>query len=148
MKVLILTFLFFTLTAYGRELECSTPKGEFNFSVFEKSGGAAPYPGMLIAKTEWTFQGSTIYLKRNYVPCEEWIPECEYRPDSESNIAWSEVEGTRAILAQEGELPYFSRTTYAAKMTLYSLDNRPMNGLPWTTLQIWMICEEVSALYP
>lgn len=146
MQFIALLTLLISISAFGRDLVCSSSSGELQFSIYQKSGGAAPYPGMLMSKTEWKFNGTTVYLKRTYADCPEWEMSCEQEADPESNLAWD--EGPRVILEQEGDTPFYSRTIFGTKMSLYSTDGEVINGMSWKNFESWMICEEIRALYP
>lgn len=113
------------------------------------SGGAAPAPGMLLGRVEWKYNDSSVYLQRHYQPCYDL--ECgERETDPESNIAWEEIEGTRAIVFQEGgPMDYYHHTIYSVQIKLWSkIPGQTMTGIGQESMNAWFICDQRVTFYP
>jgi hypothetical protein len=149
-------FLFFLLiillsfNTLASETKCSTADGLFRFSSIGYSGGAAPYPGMLINRVQWAYHNTVVFQESHYNDCSFRAEFCEQEIDPLSNIEWSEVKGSREVIFTEGgPRDYFTHTIYAVQIELKSSNpTEPMTGTQLNQYKDWIICDYRNELRP
>lgn len=148
LKLIIAAIFLFQITnIQAREIDCSLSDGSLVFQDHSRSGGAHPYPGMLIRSVTWSYQGAKVFVESEYYPCHEGCEE-EQNEDMTSNITWTMNAQTEVILSEEN-YPYGKVKKFAVEMELKSKDYpQNMTGMTIPSLKEWFICQEKNFLYP
>ena len=134
--LLVITFL----KAEAFTFDCSDSRGALRLSQWAKSGGAAPYQGMLLSTTKWHYQDVLVFEKSTY-------HEVELTGTLDSNIEWSLQSGTEVYL-ERTDTGYSTHEVFAVQIKLQSNDGQNITGMETPALIDWFICQRDNQLLP
>jgi len=138
-KYFFILLLFFTQNIFAfSTLDC-TSNQNISYSSHNKTGGAAPYPGMITHIEQIKKDREIIYQIVHRAECYNdsfcQIQQPELVDIVSPNFSFNFIEDSKLLLASEGqEMDPVKKETYAIK---FMLDR-----------EIWMICDSFIAFYP